>query len=156
MIISKKLSFLSCERTKSPQNIVVLDTSIFIENSYILDNFIKSYYIIIPEIVYLELLHLKDSNNSYVSSKAATALEEIEYFSIKSKDQFRVSRKSSNKQLDKEFDLDFQNHIDGNDNRILATALYYDKVPYNNTFLVSNDKKLTYMAKAYGLKTKSA
>ena len=156
MTILKKLLIPNYNSSMiSSQNMVILDTSVFIANNYIIDNFIKNYIITIPEIVYLELINLKNSKNSFISFKATTALEEIEYFSIKNPKTFKISRKSNNMSLDKLFNLDFQNRVDGNDNRILATALYYHKVPYNNVYLVSKDKILLYKAKIHGIKTKS-
>lgn len=67
------------------ENKLVLDTSIFMENLDVIDDYEKVYDIYFPAIIADELNHLKDSNDSSKSYKARKA---IRYINSHSKDWF--------------------------------------------------------------------
>jgi transcriptional regulator with XRE-family HTH domain len=107
---------------KSGQNVIVIDTSIFIKTPAILEELVEKFdEIIIPDIVISELNNLKDRANNSVKQKAWLAMANI----LKLRDRY------SNKIIVKEGKF---NHNENNDVRIANVAKeramrsFFDKV----------------------------
>ncbi len=139
---------------------IVLDTSAFIDDILILKKTaenLDNVIILISDIVYYELKHLKEKGG-LVGKKATFALKEIDsYITYSLKNNYKINNYNSSiitvlsskidKTLSKILSLDFLNKTDGNDNQILLN-LFNNRL--QRSILISSDKKLKSIARRRG------
>ncbi len=139
---------------------IVLDTSAFVDDIFILKKVAKNLdnvTILISDIVYYELKHLK-KKGGLVGEKATFALREINfYITVSLKNNYKINNSNSSietvifskidQNLSKRFSLDFLNKTDGNDNKILLN-IFDNRL--QRSILISSDKKLKSIARRRG------
>lgn len=138
---------------------IVLDTSILIKDTYVLNKMENYDTVVIPFIVCEELKHLSENDNPFLKNNAIIALEEIEYHAnytlmynkMKSGSKLIIFDKIIEHKIQNLFFISFDNTIDKNDNIILATALIFENRTIGNIILASSDWKLRISAKVIGI-----
>ncbi len=155
-IINIVLSVLSPNlrdaQRKNEQTVMVVDTSTILNSdAEVFYKFKKESIVVIPPIVIAELHHIsKKNSNSILKQNAQYALNELRYF-------FKRGELTSGAKLVVPQILKTSFHpntVDVNDRKILKRAIKYSKLGYS-VCLVTQDNKLTIMARNSGLKTKA-
>ncbi len=138
--------------TENKKSVAVIDTSAILQSdTEILHKFKKEFIVIVPSVVISELHHIsKKNSNADLKQDAQYALEELKYF-------FRKGRLPSGAQLlipKLPLGSNFSS-IDANDRKIINKTLEYKKRFKYPVYLVTQDNKMSLIAKGNGIQTKA-